>query len=68
MWDQLNDLSAWSSTSFPFFWEPADERVNDRLSFIVESDESYVFTPPSGGPTKKRLIAVAASALWYEDL
>lgn len=65
MWDQLNDLSAWSST---IYWETAYERVNDRLSFIVESDESYVFTPPPGGPTTKRLIAAAASALWYEDV
>lgn len=26
----------------------------------------YVFTPPAGGKTKKKLVAVAKSAFWYE--
>jgi len=28
----------------------------------------YVFTPPTAGPTKKRLVAAAASSFYYEDI
>jgi hypothetical protein len=40
------------------------------LLFIISGvqEELYVFTPPEGGPTGKRLIACANNRFWYEDI
>lgn len=38
------------------------------VDFGFEVWSAYVFTPPTSGPTTKRLIAVAKDTLWYEDI
>lgn len=53
-WTWTDGSGEWSAT----FFAPAM-----RLY-----EEEYVFTPPSGRPTTKRLIGIAESALWYEDV
>lgn len=60
---QDNDANAWGLSS-----------SNNGSSYIQTGSYEPLFklyddfTPPVGGPTKKRLIAVAGSALWYEDI
>ena len=53
-------------------WQPAEtEGVNyNDLLFTISGTAvaSYVFIPPVGGPTKRRLVACADNKLWYEDV
>jgi hypothetical protein len=57
--------SRWHSTDTGSTWT---EYPNDDFVFKLYGSYEYVFEPPSGRPTTKRLIAAAASAIWYEDL
>lgn len=45
-----------------------DSFPDEDLGFKTYGEAIYTFTPPPGGPTKKRLVAAAASALWFEDV
>lgn len=39
------------------------------MCFVINGETGPApFTPPLGGPTKKRLIAVAHNRFWYEDI
>lgn len=57
--------SRWHSTDSGGSWT---EYPNDDFVFKIYGTYAYAFDPPAGRPTTKRLIAAAASALWYEDV
>lgn len=44
-----------------------DEWVDDDADYAFKL-YGNMFAPPKGGPTKKRLVAVAKDTLWYEDV
>jgi len=72
------------STTAPDYWEETDGSMSTGIQWtdgggvwtvhwtgpamILYKDDGYTFTPPAGRPTTKRLIAAAASALYYEDV
>lgn len=41
--------------------------VNDNADYAFKA-YGPVFAPPRGGPTTKRLVAIAKNALWYESI
>ena len=48
-------------------WEPEASSV-DAAIIITGTESDAPFTPPVGGPTKKRLIACANDKFWYEGI
>jgi len=58
--------SSYSLTSIVLQMHKGALVVAGNLTIDLYGPAAYVFTPPSAGPTKKRLIAAANNKIWYE--